>query len=386
MKYNIVLAYINYELHLLVFSVFREQSLIVYDRFITKQDLSKQVDYEVLRKELQDAFDIVESKFSHLNKNVFVLLDVLNNKQTGSVNNETQSASFTFNFDKKQQLTREDLAEINQTALNRSVARNNKLYGGCLIEGYKVDGGNQKHVLGSVVHQRLEVKGALNYIDSRLYELFKSLVDQIGGISGFKIQGFYVADYIFKKSINLDANCGIIEIGRRSCKFTINVGGRVSTVVTEIGLVNLFNNTYDTLLKKHSKEASLEATNFIKKHFIVNKYDHDYMINDEVSVNEAANVFRNVVINYFNHFVKELKANNLMVDNFYLIINGYDESEVAAVISENTEINCSRFEVRNLLNTAEFSNVDELACLNEVEFLSSLLMHYITTYRYWEMD
>ena len=45
MKYNIVLAYINYELHLLVFSVFREQSLIVYDRFITKQDLSKQVDY-----------------------------------------------------------------------------------------------------------------------------------------------------------------------------------------------------------------------------------------------------------------------------------------------------------------------------------------------------
>ena len=110
------------------------------------------------------------------------------------------------------------------------------------------------------------------------------------------------------------------------------------------------------------------------------------MINDEVSVNEAANVFRNVVINYFNHFVKELKANNLMVDNFYLIINGHDESVVAAVISENTEINCSRFEVRNLLNTAEFSNVDELACLNEVEFLSSLLMHYITTYRYWEMD
>lgn len=385
MKYKIVLAYLNYELHLLVFSVFRDQALVVYDRVIAKGDLTQPVDYELIRKDLNKAFDIVESKFSNVSKNIYVLVDSVNNRKTKTVNNETQTASFTFDFNKRQEISREDLEKINQQALYRSIAKENKIYSGYLIEGYKVDGGNEKNVLGKVVQERLEVKGALNYIDSRLYELFKALVEQQPIDRGYKIVASYVSDYIFKKAIKLDANSGIIEIGRKSCKFTINYAGRTSTVITEIGLLNLFNNTYDTLLKQHSPKASEEAANFIKEHFIVNKYDVDYQINDEISVNEAANVFRNVIINYFNHFAKQLKENNLLVNNFYLMINGYDESEVATLISESTDINCSRFEVRNALNTSEFSNVDELSCLNNVEFNASILMHYIATYRYWEM-
>ena len=174
-------------------------------------------------------------------------------------------------------------------------------------------------------------------------------------------------------------------MGRKDTKFYVNNDHSVQTICTAIGLVNFFNNTFDNLAESYEQDLAQQAVFFLKQHFVFAQQRDELMINAQISYNEATNVFRNVLVNYFEYFYKELRKGHYHINDFQLIVNGYDSQELAELLTQTIDLQVTPFKVTEQTFTPGICNPDQLAILEISKLKAMLVMQDIVTYRNWEI-
>ena len=364
MNINVTVAYINYELRVIVFSNYRNNINIIYDKKICKFDLlslNNDIEKDKLKETMEQTLEEITKKFKITNKKIDVVIDCDNHVESKQI--------IIVEFEQKKAITKSDLATINGKALSKSVAKDGLMYAGYLIDGYKIDGSSIVNPLGNIVHNKLEVYGVLKYININIYHLLKSLIE----IADFKMNSINVGDVILKKTAKLTDNTGIIEICSRKTKFIINKDNEIKSFSTNIGLTNFFNNVYDQLIENHSPKDTEDAVRFLMKNFTFKKYDANFIVVGDITLNELINIFNNVVVNYFQYFEREFVNNKVNVGSYSILLNNYPARELVKLINLNLE---TKFDE---LIMDDFRNLDPIA------LKAALTVKKINKYRSWEI-
>ncbi len=385
MKYNIIITYLNYELRILIFSIGIKSVNLVYDELVCEQDLLK-IDNDVvldnIKSQLHHKLMNIKSDFNNINPHIYLVIDG-ETEANNTPSNDVKVLKMKIDFDKKHKIEAKDLYNFDKEAFSKSVKFANKTYSGYLIEGFIIDGSKDNFPLGKIVKNHIEVIGSAHYIDKRIYEIFHELLND----SYFDIKGFYDADYLLKKIVSLKDKHGLIEISRKHTKFFINKDDKIQNIITPIGLINFFNNTYATLLKEEKGPVlTKEAVFFLKKHFVLDEIAIDALVNDAFSYNNLVKVFKTVLIDYFSYFYRELAKNNLNNIDFQLIIDGYENNSLYDIINNNTNFKVTKFNVNNDLNVnfKKTKYVGEFNDLNIYQLKALVAAQNIINYRYWE--
>ena len=363
-NYKIVISYLNFELRIMVFSIFENHPEIIYEEQIYKGELtniSNDVDLDEIKKRILNSYNEIERNLKINKKNINLLLD--------TTINHVSSQNIILNYENKHTICLEDYKKIKELAFSKTVAKEKLVYVDYFIEGYKIDDSTIEFPLGEVVHKKLEVSGNLIYIDKQLYEILLNLIQ----IEGYKIINTTLSEICFKKNIELIDNSGLIEIGSKNTKFIIKKNNTLKTFYTKIGLTNFFDNAYDILLEKYGKKEAEEAVRFLMKHFVFNKYENDYLVTENIYINELVTIFQNVIVNYFEYFDKELTKTNLNVNSFYILLNVFKSNEFIKLLQEKTNINCEMLIINDYRN------------LDVTEMKAALFIKMLYQYDRWEL-
>lgn len=378
MKYHAIVSYIDYELKFFIFAKNAKEINLVYESLITRKNiynLDNDGLYDSLLKKIETEVNAITKKFEDLNPNLYILVE--NETVTG---NDTKTLRIQIPLQQKHQIRYEDLEAFDKEAYSKSKLPEGKVYGGYMIEEYYIDGKNVITPLQRTASHNIEAIGSQQFVDRIIFDTFHNLFDN----TYFNIKGFVLNEYIVKKMINIQDNSGIIELTRKKTNFYVSQKRYIKTISAKIGLVNFFNNVYEKLRESFEENNAKQAVNFIKKHFIVNQYPINYYINEEVTLNDVSNLFRNVLCNYFSYFKKELASNGIKIQDYILIINNYEMKELAPLLEEKEIFIVKSFNQQLLRKNidhkikGQYNNLDYQAtkALTLVEELSNI--------RYWE--
>lgn len=384
MKTTLVLSYQNYELRLMVFACSGKKINLVYDQPVGAWDLLTITDdcsLNQIKTKINEQLKVVQNNFNSLNEHMYVLVDATKEGQQGALTAEARLIKITVNVPNRHEISVDDLAKLDKEAYARSNIIDGKTYTGFLTEGYNINGRQVDRPLGVIAVDSFEVIGSHHYVNSRLVEIFGQLIEQ----TPFRIKAIYDTDYVFKKQVRINDNSGIVEVGRKDTKFYVNNNHQIQTICTAIGLVNFFNNTFDTLSENNDCDLSKEAVFFLKQHFVFNQASEALKINEAISYNLATNTFRNVLINYFDYFHKELHKGRYPINDFQLIIHDYDATELSQLLSENTDLNITPFHVTNHSFNPGLCSSEQLATCDNGALKAMLVMQDVALYRYWEI-
>lgn len=384
MKTTIVLSYQNYELSILVFGVSNKQLNLVYDKQIGAWDLlAIQDDMTIanIKSRVHQVLPSIKQKFPEVGNNIYVLVDGTKEGVRGALTAEARVMNITVNVPNKHAINMEDLKKIDKDAYSRSSAIEGKTYTGFLTEGYQVGGREIKKPLDQIVVDNFKVIGSHHYVSTGLIQIFETIFKD----TPYNIRAIYDTDYVFKKFLRIPQNAGIIEVGRKDTKFYVNNDRSIQTICTAIGLVNFFNNTFDNLAESYEQDLAQQAVFFLKQHFVFTQQREELMINEQISYNEATNIFKNVLVNYFEYFHKELRKGHYHINDFQLIVNGYDSQELAELLTQTLDLQVTPFKVTEQTFTPGICNPDQLAIIEISKLKAMLVMQDIVTYRNWEI-
>ena len=364
-NYKIVISYLNFELRIMVFSMYDNNPEIIYEEKIYKGEItsiSNDVDLDEIKKRLLKSYNEIEQNLKITKKNINLILD--------TTKNYISSQNIILNYESKHTIDLEDYKKIKELAFSKTIAKENLIYVDYFIEGYKIDDSSINFPLGEVVHKKLEVMGDLVYVDKKLYETLENIIK----INDYRIINTTLSDICLKKNIDLIDNSGLIEIGSKNTKFIIKKNNTLKTFYTNIGLTNFFNNVYDILLEKYENKEEIEkAVRFLMQHFVFNPYENDYLVTENIYLNELVTIFQNVIINYFEYFDKELTKTNLNVNSFYILLNVFKSNEFIKLLQEKTNINCEMLIINDYRN------------LDVTEMKAALFIKMLYQYDRWEL-
>lgn len=380
MKYNLVVSYLDYELRMMVFAKCNREINLVYDQKITNENIYKYDNdglIDSLKQKINNVLNYLLEHFQGLNKKINIIVE--NEKMLRS--SETKSLRIQIPFNQKHVVEQEDLLKFDSEAYARVNQVDNRVYGGYCIESLYLDSKQCHYPVGQVSKHNIEALGSAQFIDKHIYDMFVELFKD----SGFEIKGFILGDYLLKRGLHWDNNNGIIEMNRKTTKFYMKHDDITKTISTPIGLVNLFNNVYDTLCETHNQKDSYAAVEFLKQHFTFKTIEDTYFVNNEITYNDATNVFRNVILNYFSYFKKELSKSGYNIDRFKLIVDGYDAKEMSSLLTTNQIINCEDVSLSTEKNSNDIKIKGQFINLDITQFKAMVAIQDLINYRYWEL-
>ncbi len=348
-------VYDNNELNLILIKNFAGTPLVIYEKVIDKfriSELENSSFVDELKTKIAKAESSILNIFGEKIKTVDTKLIFSPNKLI------LKEVEYRHRFEEPVLINEKNIRKIVKNGVKKEYLNNDLLVFDYSVIEFLLDNKSYKDYVQKEGKDIL-VRANLIITDSKT---INQLVD-VFSLLKIKFKEHYVIDYYLMGTLKRK-NTGLIDLNYDINKIFYNVNGEVEESHLNTGLNIILQKIYELALKEYTKEQAEYIARFVKKNWLLEKFNSQYDIIEGIDINEVVELTQLVVKEYFSLLIPKLR-DDLKINEIF--INGDDvfTKELANYLSKEFECKVSSLlDVKPIVSTTISKKV--AYCINSI--------------------
>lgn len=343
-KIETFLTYIDYELRVVVYSIYEDKPFLLHNEFVKRvkiNELTSDFEKEKLTSDLQEKFREIQSFINEDINSINIIYE--------PVTYYFKSKTFTYDFEEVHKINYFDIEKVYKQSISNETVNPGHVAVDFSFAGFVID--EKEKVINpiGVEVRKLQVYGDAIFSDSKTHYNVINIAEKLN----VEIKNITLSNYISKKYNTLENDEILIEIQSEKTHFLMRVDNEVKQFTSGFCLKKLNEELYKTLIKEYDPKESEAAVRFMIEHFVLKTSNIEYNVTENIQLNILISEYQRIFKSYINQLLKELYKQSFKVKKGYIHMKDNDEIELVDILNQGKEV---EFEVYSPVNIIEEKN------------------------------